>query len=74
LPFSEQGNAQEQSGGFIKGMLSIFAFMGFAGVHYLVTLLPYVITILIPFQLLAIYFLIKEYRNTPWEKVNMASI
>jgi ABC-2 type transport system permease protein len=74
LPFSEQGNAQEQSGGFIRSMLSVLAFGGFAGIHYLVTLLPYVITALIPFQLLAIYFLIKEYRNTPWEKVNIASI
>jgi ABC-2 type transport system permease protein len=74
LPFSEQGNAQEQSGSFIRSMLSFFAFGMFAFIHYLVTLLPYVVSALIPFQILAIYFLIKEYRNTPWEKVNIASM
>jgi ABC-2 type transport system permease protein len=74
LPFSEQGNAQEQSGSFVKNMLNLLIFSGFAFVHYLITFLPYVVMGLIPFQLLAIYFLIKEYRNTPWEKVNMASI
>ena len=74
LPFSEQGNAQEQSGSFMRGMLTMLIFFGFGFIHYLVTLLPYVVMVLIPFQILAIYFLIKEYRNTPWQKVNIASI
>jgi ABC-2 type transport system permease protein len=72
LPFSEQGNAQEQSGSFIRSMLSLIAFSLFSFIHYLVTLLPFIVLSLIPFQLLAIYFLIKEYRNTPWQKINMA--
>jgi ABC-2 type transport system permease protein len=74
LPFSEQGSTQEQSGNFIRGLLTFTIFGVIAFIHYLFTRWDYMTLIGIPFQILIIYFLIKKYRDTPWINVNYASV
>jgi ABC-2 type transport system permease protein len=73
FPFSEETNAQLQSGNFARGMLRMFIFLFVAGFHYLATGVPYLIWGLMPIQIFVIYLLIKKYRNTKWSAVNMAS-
>jgi hypothetical protein len=73
LPFSEETNTQSQSGNFIRNLLNFLIFIVVAGLHYLATLIPYLIWGLLPVQFFVIYLLIKKYRNIPWSDVNMAS-
>lgn len=73
LPFSEETNAQAQSGNFVRSMLNFLIFFVVAGLHYLATLIPYLTLGLMPIQGLIIYWLIKKYRNTDWSDINMAS-
>ena len=73
LPFSEETNAQSQSGNFARSLLSFFIFIVIGGLHYLATLIPYLTLGLMPVQCLIIYWLIKKYRNTDWSEINMAS-
>jgi ABC-2 type transport system permease protein len=71
LPFSEMSTGNSQGGNTAFVFLTLFAFMLIGGIHYFIAKLPYVVIMAIPFQLIALYFLLKAYSQISWKNVNL---
>ena len=72
LPFSEMATGNSQGGNSAFMIVSMLIFMVIGGVHFLLTRIPYAVAIAVPFQLLALYFLLKSYKEITWKKVHLA--
>jgi hypothetical protein len=73
LPFSEESNANETSGSFIRNFLSFFIFIFIALFHYLLTSVSFALLLLIPVQAFVIHLMIKRYRATDWKTIGMSA-
>jgi ABC-2 type transport system permease protein len=71
LPFSLAPNMRNQTGNFVRSMLSfiMLATLGFG--HYLFTKVDIVMLVAIPLQLIAIYIMARIYRETPWKEITL---
>jgi ABC-2 type transport system permease protein len=72
LPFSEMSMGNSQGGNTAFVFLSMFAFILIGGVHYFMAKIPYIVLMVIPLQLLCIYFLMKFYRHIGWKNINLS--
>jgi ABC-2 type transport system permease protein len=71
LPLSIAPNARNQSGTFIRSMILLLLLGALGFGHYLLTRMPVLLLVAIPFQLLLIYFLYREYRKTSWDQLTL---
>jgi hypothetical protein len=71
LPFSIAPTARNQAGNFIRSMtmLALVGTVGFS--HFLLTKFPTWTILVIPVQLVAIYFMQNAYRKTAWRQVSL---
>jgi ABC-2 type transport system permease protein len=74
LPFSEMPTGNSQGGNTAFGFLTMFAFLIIGGVHYLISKVPYVVTLTIPLQLIILYYLLRSYRNIGWKNIDYGEI
>ncbi len=71
LPFSIAPNLRAQSGNLARGLISTIAIgiIGFG--HYFLSMQPILVPLAIPFQIVTIYFLLRFYKKTSWEKLTL---
>lgn len=71
LPFSLAPNMRNQSGNFVRSLLT-FMLLGALGFgHYLFTKVDAVMLVAIPLQLIAIYIMLRIYKETPWKEITL---
>lgn len=70
LPLSMAPNVRSQAGNLMRGIITflVIGILGFG--HYLLTKKPVLLVSIMPLQLVAIYFLFRTYRNTPWTRIS----
>jgi ABC-2 type transport system permease protein len=71
LPLSLQPSLRNQAGTFARSMIMLFmlALLGFT--HYFLSKFPIVIWAMVPVQGVAIYLLLRYYRNISWEEFTL---
>jgi len=69
LPLSMAPNARSQSGNLLRGLMLLVCTGLPALGHYLLANKVWIMLVVLPFQLIAIYFLQRSYRNTLWADV-----
>jgi ABC-2 type transport system permease protein len=71
LPLSVPSTAKTESGNLARGILTMFC-MAIPGlIHYWLNTFTWPLIILVPFQFLLIYWLVKQYRNTSWTQIKI---
>lgn len=70
LPLSMAPNVRSQTGNLMRGILTFIMIGVLGAAHYLLTRKPLLLVSLMPVQLVAIFFLYRNYRNTPWSRIS----
>lgn len=71
LPFSMAPSVRNQTGNFVRSMLSllIIGILGFG--HYLITKKPLIMTAIVPVQLGLTWILYRQYKQTRWKEISL---
>ncbi len=71
LPFSLAPNLRTQSGNLARGftLLLVTGSLGF--LHYLLTMVNFLVIVAIPIQLTVTYFLLRHYKKTQWARITL---
>lgn len=71
LPLSMAPHLRSQAGNLLRGLLTfvIIAVLGMA--HYLLAMSPFLLFWAIPIQIVMIYFLVRLYKRTAWERISL---
>jgi ABC-2 type transport system permease protein len=71
LPFSMPPNARNQSGTFIRSMMTTILIGALGLTHYALTNWPLILMGTIPLQIITIYVMLNQYKKTTWEKLTL---
>lgn len=71
LPFSLAPNMRNQTGTFVRSLMSFMLLGLLGGAHYLFTRVDLLMLVAIPLQLVAVYIMARIYRHTPWKEITL---
>jgi ABC-2 type transport system permease protein len=69
LPLTLEPSAKNQTGSFLRGILMVLCMVIPGGLHYLLSKWPLILISTIPFQLGAIYLILRSYKATKWSSI-----
>jgi hypothetical protein len=71
LPLSMPPNVRAQSGNLIRNILTFLLIALLGAFHYLLTQKRIFLTVAIPVQLIALYFIHRAYKRTTWNQITL---
>ncbi len=69
LPFSMQPGVKQQSGKLARMLLQFALVAAIVGLHYLATMMVWIVPVLIPFSVLGCYLFFRLIQNYSWQKI-----